>query len=206
MERLEVLNKSKELVDQIYENMRTIETCDAVAESIMDLDLCFSDLDNKQIVSMEGVLSPEQQKELRETVIAKIYSNASAAQSFLERLYRKPATINPVFEAAVQEMIENNQKMSTCVDNSVTDPEGENLQVVEEPPVFPALDDTAVEDIRRMYQVECKTMKEIATKYGVTKNQVNTFIQKHGLFRSSYKKDDAFLDAKIPAQFGKEGL
>lgn len=158
--------------------------------------------------SIDNYVTDDIRNEIRQRAINSIEERRSEAVTELEKLIgiRKPATINPVFEAAVQEMVQSNQKMSTYVDNSATDPEGENPEVVEEPPALPTLDDTAVEDVRRMYQVEGKTLKEVAVTYGVTKSQVNTFVSKHNLRRTSYKKDEIFPDSKAEVRAGTECL
>lgn len=157
--------------------------------------------------SIDNYVTDDIRNEIRQRAINSIEERRLEVITKLEKLMgiRKPATINPVFEAAVQEMVQqNNQKTSTYVDNSVTDP----VELLEpaEKPALPALDDTAVEDVRRMYQSEGKTLSEVAAVYGVTKNQVNTYVSKHNLRRTSYKKDEIFLDAKAEVRAGRECL
>jgi type II secretory pathway component PulC len=98
MTREEILNSSRELVDQIYSKMSVIESCDTVVEKIKDLDVCFNDQDNKQIVVLNEILNTEQLTGIREGIISRIHDNAKSAQDYLERLSRKPAIINPEFE------------------------------------------------------------------------------------------------------------
>ncbi len=182
---------------------RELENIEELLEKAREADICFSSGSNGAIFIR--VLSPEKMQELKESAIVAIIHTRDEKTAELEKLMgiRKPATVNPEFEAAIQEM-ENSQKTSTYVDNSGQDQIEEAPK--EEPPAYPALDDTAVEDVRRMYQSEGKTLKEVAAIYGVTKSQMNTFISRHNLRRTSYEKDSVFLDAKVPAQFGKEGL
>lgn len=100
--REEILKSSNELVNQIYEKMRVIESCDVIVDKVKDLDICFNDND-QSVVSLEGVLSEEQLVGIRDGILSKIYDNATEAQKFLERmnlLSRKPAIINPEFEQA----------------------------------------------------------------------------------------------------------
>ena len=187
MVREEILVKSKELVNQIYEKMNVIETCDSVAEKVKNLDVCFNDSVNKQIVSLDVILSQGQLSTIRENIVNIIYSNATEAQSFLERLNQKPATINPDFVAAVQGMIK---------EAPVAKADQTNTPVFRDPSpaVAPELN---YEDVRRMYIDEEKTQGEIAKHFNATKSQVNTFLQKNNLFRNNYKKADIFRDAEV---------
>lgn len=214
MLREEILNSSRELVNRIYEKMSIIETCDSVAKKVMNLDVCFNDIDNKQIVALEGILRPEQLAVVRESIIKRIYDNAAEAQFFLERLNKKPATINPEFEAAVQGMVESakpkdDAEASIIVDKHEPDPVVEKLteilqeeaKKIEEAPAKKLV--LNVDDVRRMYHDENKSMKEIAEHFGVTKSVVNNFIYNNNLGKK-HIKDDIFLDSKVEAKTKKE--
>lgn len=183
MLREEVLNSSRELVNKIYEKMNVIETCDSVAEKVKNLDVCFNDPDGKQVVSLDGILTADQLTVIRDGIIDKIYDNAAIAQSFLEKLNRKPATVNPVFEAAVQDMVNSNAK---------SEPASEIPVKMES--IKPEL---TVEAVRKMYIDEGKTLTETATFFGVKKDMLNSFIRRNKLNRTSYGKDDGFRDAVV---------
>ncbi|WP_455715348.1 hypothetical protein [Anaerosporobacter sp.] len=104
MVREEILKSSNELVNQIYEKMRVIESCDAITDKIKDLDVCFND-NEQSIVSLEGVLSVDQLTGIRGNILDVINNNAVEAQKFLEQmnlLSMKPATINPESEQATK--------------------------------------------------------------------------------------------------------
>lgn len=183
---------------------RELENIEELLEKTKEADICFSSGSNGAIFIR--VLSPEKMQELKESAIAAIIHTKDEKTAELEKLMgiRKPATINPVFEAVVQEMVQsNNQKTSTYVDKSATDPVEEEQEPAAEPPAFPALDDTAVEDVRRMHYAG-KSVQEIADHYGVKKWKAYEFITKHSL-RRNYK-DDGFLDAKAEVRAGKECL
>jgi len=221
MVREEVLTKSRELVNQIYEKMSVIESCDSVAEKIKGLDVCFNDVDNKQIVALDGILSAEQFTSVREGIISKIYENAFEAQIFLERLNRKPATINPEFEAAVQDMVKSKDKPiiikptmdeqelppltktpQTLQGKKILDKGAEQSDTVFSVAAAPAKPEMNVTDVRRMYQDENKSMAQIAEFFGVTKSMVNNFIYQNKLARNKVK-DDGFLDSAVQARQSK---
>lgn len=179
---------------------RELENIEELLEKARESDICFSSGSNG--ATFIRVLTPEKMQELKENAIVAIMHTRDEKTAELEKLMgiRRPATINPEFEAAVQEMVQSNQKTSTYVDNTVTDPVGEKPEVVEDATAPRTLVYADLENIRRMYLDEGKTMKDIANHYGVTKNQVNAYIQRYGLFRKNCKKDDAFLDVKVEAR------
>ncbi len=182
MLREEVLNSTRELVNQIYEKMNVIETCDSVAEKVKNLDVCFNDPDSKQVVALEGILSAGQLSTIRENIVNIIYSNATDAQSFLEKLNRKPAIVNPEFEAAVQDMVKSPEK---------------NKPVEKPVPPEEPKPELTVELVKKMYLDEGKTLKEVADYFGVNKSMLNSYISRNKLNRTSYGKDDGFRDAEV---------
>ncbi len=183
MLREEVLNSSRELVNKIYEKMNVIETCDSVAEKVKNLDVCFNDPDGEKVVSLDGILTADQLTFIRDGIIDKIYDNAAIAQSFLEKLNRKPATVNPVFEAAVQEMVNSTAKSEPASEVPVT--------------MESTKPELTVEAVRKMYIDEGKTLTETAAFFGVKKDMLNSFIRRNKLNRTSYGKDDGFRDAVV---------
>ncbi len=164
MVREEVLVKSKELVNQIYEKMNVIETCDSVAEKVKTLDVCFNDIDNKQVVSLDVILNPKQLSEIRDGIISKIYDNASEAQTFLERLNRKPATINPEFEAAARGMIEPSEKPKTTGRKTI---------------------ELDIDQVRDMYINQGMSYKGIAEKLKCSDFTVRKFCNNNGIVREA---------------------
>lgn len=83
------------------------------------------------------------------------------------------------FEAAVQDMVQSTKKPDPVKENPVLK--------------HPLMTE---EEVKRLYQDEGKSMKEIAEYFGVTKSNVNNFIYLHKLARKKMK-DDGFLDAKV---------
>lgn len=179
MVREEVLEKSRELVNQIYEKMNVIESCDTLAKKVKDLDVCFNDSDNKQVVSLYGILSESQISTVRENIVNIIYSNATEAQSFLERLNRKPATINPEFEAAVQDMVETGSKPKTGGRKTI---------------------ELDINQVRDMYINQGMTYKAIATVLKCSDFTVRKFCNNNGIIRGQEAPVDKPLEpAEKPA-------
>jgi|GEM_PF-3020218 len=164
MLREEVLNSSRELVNKIYEKMNVIETCDSVAEKVKNLDVCFNDPDGKQVVSLDGILTADQLTIIRDGIIGRIYDNAAIAQSFLEKLNRKPATVNPVFEEAVQDMV--NQ----------TEIKGEK-QTGRKTVEFD------IDLVRELYINQGLPYKKLAEQFGCAESTIYNFIKKNGIVR-----------------------
>lgn len=193
---------------------RELEDIEDILEKSKGADICFSSGANGSVFIR--VLSPEKMQELRESVVVAIMRTRDDKAAELERLMgiRKPTIINPEFEAAVNSMVDSMKKPAAkaieALSKVTADPVEEKLteilqaeaKKIEGEPVHISLTDDDVDDVRRMYQQEGLTQGDIAVHYGVKKVQVNTFIQKHGLFRTSYKKDDGFLDAKVQARQG----
>ncbi|WP_455717477.1 hypothetical protein, partial [Anaerosporobacter sp.] len=74
MVREEILKNSNELVNQIYEKMRVIESCDAIVDKVKDLDICFND-NEQSIIALEGVLSVDQLTGIRGNILDVINNN-----------------------------------------------------------------------------------------------------------------------------------
>lgn len=149
-----------------------------------------ADMSNSMIAIYDGagttfigkVLSPEKMEEIKQIVVTALTEAKLTKEVELEKLMgKKPAYINPTFEAAVQKMEQSAKK---------PDP-------VKADPVLKRKEMT-LEEVKRLYQDEGKSQGYIADHFGVKKSEVNTFLQKHKLFRNRYsKKDDGFLDAKV---------
>lgn len=202
MEKTKVLERSKELVNQIFSKMSIIESCDTVVDMIKDLEVCFYNPDSQKNVVLSEVMSEQQLSEVREGIISKIYSNSLEAQLYLERLDRKPAIVDQEFEVAVKDMEQSVKKQPDPVEEKPTGILQEEAKRIEELPV--PLKPSEIleqhsEEIEKMYKIQMATVGSIAEKFGVKKTDVNTFLQKHKLFRTT-RKDDGFLDAKVQAR------
>lgn len=105
---------------------------------------------------------------------------------------RKPATVNPEFEAAVQDMVKSKPQKLDKKQPEKNEPEPKPKQETK-------LSVMNYDDVKRMYQDEGKSMKEIADHYGIKKGDVNNFIYLNHLSRKKLK-DDGFLDNEVQAR------
>jgi len=164
---------------------RELEDIEDIIEKSKGADICFSSGANGAVFIR--VLSPEKMQELRENVVIAIIRTRDDKAAELEKLMgvRKPATINPVFEAAVKEMFKSKDK-PVVINPAMDEPElppltktPQTLQgkkildkgAVHEDKVFsvetaPAKPEMNVTDVRRMYQDENKSMAQIAEFFG----------------------------------------
>lgn len=190
---------SKELLEQAEIRVKRInELSDDVgaAEDILamlgDGEVCFF-TSGIGTTHLTPVLSPDKLQKLREDIIVEVIRTRNDKSTELEKLLgiRKPAIINPEFEKAVQEMVKPPFKADHIVKIDGIpkyidkEPEKEELPKCEP---RPPLNELEVENVRRMYHDEAKTMKEIAEYYGVTKTRMNSYISKYNLRRTSYNK------------------
>ena len=143
------------------------------------------------------VLSEAVVKSLKESAVAEIKSALHNNTTELHQLVgakpekRKPATINPEFEKAVQEMVKPPFKADHIVKIDGIPKYIDKEPEKEEPPKCEPrspLNELEVDNVRRMYHDEAKTMKEVAEYYGVTKTRMNSYISKYNLRRTSYNK------------------
>ena len=187
MTRETILNDSRDLVKQIYAKMSIIESCDAVAEKVKNLDVCFNDIDNEKIIILDEILKVEQLAEIRNQIVGKIYDNAIEAQSFLERLNRKPAVLNPVFEQAVKEMEEQHKEVVSVPEEPITAPELTVNKPVE----------LTVELVRELYIEQDKTLDQVSKEVGTPRSTLYTFINKNGFRKPSKKERGLYRDNQI---------
>lgn len=181
---------------------RELEDIEDILEKSKGADICFSSGTNGAIFIR--VLSADKMQSLRENVVIEIMKTRNDKAAELEKLMgiRKPASINPEFEAAVQEMENANIKQPDPVEEklSVNLPAKAKMIEGEPVPLKPSeILEKYSEEIQNMYKVQMATVGSIVEKYGVKKSDVNTFLQKHKLFRTT-RKEDGFLDAKVQAR------
>lgn len=223
-----LLDKWNDHIIKSNQLSRELENIESIIEAAQEAEIAFYE-PGVCTTSFIRVLTPEKMQELKDSVVSAINQTRDDKVKELEKLMgiRKPATINPEFEAAVQGMVQSKDKPVVVVpamDEAELPPVSktpERLQgkkilgkgseldnavfSVEDKPVPKTLTEDDVEDVRRMYQQEGKSMKEIAEHYGVTKSVVNNFVYNKKLARNKVK-DDGFLDSKVQARSGKEGL
>jgi hypothetical protein len=184
---------------------RELEDIEDILEKSKGADICFSSGANGAVFIR--VLSAEKMQALRVNVVLEIIKTRNDKTVELEKLMglRKPATINPEFEAAVQEMENQGNKQADPVEEKLSEILQEEAKRIEELPVplKPSeILEQHVAEIEKMYKVDMTTVGAIAEKYRVKKTDVNTFLAKHKLFRTT-RKEDGFLDAKVQARQSK---
>jgi hypothetical protein len=184
---------------------RELEDIEDILEKSKGADICFSSGANGAVFIR--VLSAEKMQALRENVVLEIMKTRNDKAVKLEKLMgiRKPAVINPEFETAVQEMESQGKKQVDPVEEKFTEILQEEAKRIEEPPVAlkpSEILDQHSKEIEKMYKVQMATVGSIAEIFGVKKTDVNTFLSKHKLFRTT-RKEDGFLDAKVQARQSK---
>lgn len=102
----------------------------------------------------------------------------------------KPAVTNKDFEQAVQEMEQSSKKLSDPVKESVeqSDNSLDKYPAKKKAKKSPYPDNMTVELVRKMYVYQGMTLKQVAENFGLKPSQVNAFISKNGLHRTSYDK------------------
>ncbi len=212
-----LLDKSKELVNKIYDSMNVIEQCNIMADKIKGLPVCFVGEDS--VIDLDKVINADQMNGIRDGIILTIQKNAKDAENYLAGLTgakNKPAIINQDFEDAVNEMVEQ------AKDNEVAQKKVE-LNVNEVKELYINKDYTikqlcdhfhvgsirmskfikenglvkkrtlSVIKIRDMYTNMDMTLEEIAKELGYTKAEIYDFMHENGIRRPA-KKNKGFRD------------
>ena len=81
----ELLDKAREMSNTIFEKMRIVEECDALAGRIEGKQFVFMNEDNS-VIDMTGVLNEDQIETIRNMSIIAIKSNAEDAEKWLEQI------------------------------------------------------------------------------------------------------------------------
>ena len=155
-----------------------------------------------------GILAPEKMQELKDSVVAAINQTRDDKVKELEKLMgiRKPAIVNPDFEAAVQSMVDSVKKPDP-IEETLKEVLQEEAARIEKPkesdsPLFrdpgkdkPVKDDKSldkypakksprkqypdgmtVETVSRMFIDEGKTSSSIAKYFGISTKEVQNFM------------------------------
>lgn len=209
------------LIDQWNEHIvrgnqlsRELEDIEDILEKSKGADICFSSGTTGAVFIR--VLSPEKMQELRENVVVAIMRTRDDKAAELEKLMgvRKPATINPEFDAAVNNMVDALKnpaaKAVEALSKVTADPVEEKLteilqteaaKIEGEPiPLKPSeILEAHADEVLKMYS-QMATYQAIADKYGVKKTDVNNFFTKHKTTKRTSKKEDGFLDTRVQAR------
>ena len=187
MNSKELLEQAEIRVKRINELSDDVGAAEDILAMLSDGEVCFF-TSGIGTTHLTPVLSPDKLQKLREDIIVEVIRTRNDKSTELEKLLgiRKPAIINPEFKKAVQEMEQSNKDQVADKLSEILQTESDRISVK------PPLNELEIENVRRMYHDEAKTMKEVAEYYGVPKARLNSYITRHNLRRTSYKK--GFLD------------
>ncbi len=220
MNSKELLVMAKENAEKQLELVKQIENVENVLSSVKDGEICFF-VRGYGSVLITDVTDTEKRDAVRELGLVAIMNFRDDKTMELEKLLgiRKPAIINPEFEAAVQGMVkpivvkpkskqaEDKQPIISPEDKlklkekltQINKPVPKQVELVTKKPET-KLGSMSLEDVTRMYLTENMTMQQIADHYGIKKGDVNNYIYLNHLSRKQTPKDDGFLDAKVEAR------
>lgn len=185
----EILEKAKELVDDIYKAMTKVETCETLSEEVASQEVVLVKAGGDRYVKLDGVLTEEQIQDVKKYIQNTIDGNKAEAERFLRRVSGKAAVVNPDFEAAVQEMISRQDQTAEAV-TETAEPVAEEEQ--EEPeteaPEEKAAPDLTIKAVREVYTEGDMSIRQAAEYFGVGQSKLYGFISEHGLRKP--KKDN----------------
>lgn len=178
MNKQEVLQGAKELTDNIFKNMRVLETCDAVIDSIKGLTVCYTDNDSK-IVTLDGVLSKEQLDKITDSILSEITNNMKQAMTFLQEKTQQPAFFTE--ESTHDEYEETEEEIPTELpfvevpQDNVKKAGMQPTELSEE--AIGALvkyysDGATVADVCREFHISTKRAHDILVQYNVLRSNV----------------------------------
>lgn len=88
---MDVLERSKQLIDKVYEQMSMVESCESIAGMVSDLPFVFLDTsEGDHVISLSRVLTDGQIENIRGIIVTAIRSNAEDAAQWLSNL-QEPA-------------------------------------------------------------------------------------------------------------------
>lgn len=187
----DLIAQANEHVVKVNKLCKELEDMEVVVEVAEDSEVALYQ-QGAGTTYLTTVLSPETMDGLKQAINKSLAGTKAAKELELEKLMgvRKPAIVNPDFEAAVQDMVDSARKEPL-------------LKTFPEPVVpVPAPDHPklTVDAVRKMYLEEGKTLTETAAFFGVKKTMLNSFIGRNHLTRTNYKKDDGFKDAEVESR------
>lgn len=183
----EILEKAKELVDDIYKAMTKVETCETLSEEVASQEVVLVKAGGDRYVKLDGVMTEEQIQDVKRYIQNTIDGNKAEAERFLRRVSGKAAVVNPDFEAAIQEMISQDQ----TEEQPETDEQEAQETVEDEPEEAPeekVTPELTVEAVRKIYTEGDMSIRQAAEYFGVCQGKLYRFVSEHGLRKP--KKDN----------------
>lgn len=184
----EILEKAKELVDDIYKAMTKVETCETLSEEVASQEVVLVKAGGDRYVKLDGVMTEEQIQDVKRYIQNTIDGNKAEAERFLRRVSGKAAVVNPDFEAAVQEMISQDQTEDAVTKTAEPAAEEDREEPVTEAPEEKVTPELTVEAVRKIYTEGDMSIRQAAEHFGVSQSKLYSFVSEHGLRKP--KKDN----------------
>ena len=184
----EILEKAKELVDDIYKAMTKVETCETLSEEVASQEVVLVKAGGDRYVKLDGVMTEEQIQDVKKYIQNTIDGNKAEAEHFLRMVSGKAAVVNPDFEAAVQEMISQDQAVEEVTETAEPVAEEEQEEPETESPEEKLAPDLTIKAVREVYTEGEMSIKQAAEYFGVGQSKLYGFISEHGLRKP--KKDN----------------
>ena len=181
----ETLNDAKSLVDKIYENMSTVQTCEAIRDKIKTMRICYTG-DENQILVLDKVLDNEQMNLTSEFITKMIDNRRNEAAKYLDFLNGKvPAIPNLVFEEAVMEMVQ--PKENPVIPDKIKDSSEKVVEKV-----------LNKDEVVKMIQAG-KKVKDIAEYYGKAPGRISQFMHDNGIQKSRVLSGQGAKSTVLPS-------
>lgn len=184
----EILEKAKELVDDIYKAMTKVETCETLSEEVASQEVVLVKPGGDRYLKLDGVMTEEQIQDVKKYIQNTIDGNKAEAEHFLRMVSGKAAVVNPDFEAAVQEMISQDQAVEEVTETAEPVAEEEQEEPETESPEEKLAPDLTIKAVREVYTEGEMSIKQAAEYFGVGQSKLYGFISEHGLRKP--KKDN----------------
>lgn len=152
-----VIDRANELVQKIYNAMGTVDKCDGLLDKISDREVAFVTTESElKVTYLDGVLTEEQMKQIKELACRMIQDNKQEAEAYLKKLTEEESSEKAAEPEAVEEA-EASETESSPVE--LTD-----------------------ELVKTLYtDVPGATLESVATELGVSKSKLHKYITEHGL-------------------------
>jgi hypothetical protein len=203
MDSKELLLRAKETTEKQLELIKHIERAEDIIGTVKDGFICFYVVGCGS-VRIDDVVDIEKLDAIKELGLVAIMNFRDDKTVELEKLLgiRKPAIINPEFEAAVQAMEQSHKKPDTVEAKLADIIQGEAKKIEDKPIIpetsldkYPAKKDKRVKtpsnmieaDVRRMYVEESRDRKYIADHYGISESKINNYLFLHDIKRKPTK-------------------
>lgn len=198
-----LLINASEMVSKIHSSMTQIETCEAIAGAIDGKKLVALNDKDETYIFFDEIITPEQMHDLVAMAVDMINRNKAEAESFLSRLVNVEEHEEVEEDVEEVEDIEESETLVEELVDVISEPAPVEKKAkskapekeVEKPKKKSTVDGLNVEEIKRMYHDEERTLVEISEITGVAKTTLYNFIKKNGLRKPS-KKEQEFRDYK----------